>query len=329
MKVSVIIPCYNEEEVIEKTYKEVKKVLVDNNYNHEIIFVNDGSKDKTLDILRQIAQSDSDVKVISFSRNFGHQPAVSAGIKNCSGDVAIIIDADLQDPPTLIPEMIKIHKEQGANVVYGVRRERKGESFFKKFTAKLFYRILNSLSDVKFPLDTGDFRLIDKKVIEEFKKLKERDKYIRGLISWLGFKQVPIYYDRNPRFAGSTKYPLRKMIKFALTGIFYFSDKPLQVSITLGFFTTLIGLILAVYVIVVKLINPSQIISGWASTMITIIFLGGVQLLTIGIIGKYIGSIFDEVKGRPEYIIEEIITKKVQVGFNPSSEGVNKIGKTK
>lgn len=309
MKISVIIPCYNEEEVIEETYKEVKRVMETNNYDHEIIFVNDGSKDRTLEILRSITQKDNNVIVISFSRNFGHQSAVSAGINNCNGDVAVIIDADLQDPPQLIPEMVKIHLEQHANVVYGVRKERKGESFFKKFTAKLFYRLLNILSDVKFPLDTGDFRLIDKKVIDEFKKLKERDKYIRGLISWMGFKQVPIYYDRNPRLAGKTKYPLRKMIKFALTGIFYFSDKPLKTATTLGFITTIIGLALAVYVIVEKLFNPSQVISGWASTMITIIFLGGIQLLTLGVIGRYIGNIFDEVKGRPEYIIDEIIRK--------------------
>lgn len=310
MKVSVIIPCYNEEEVIEKTYEEVKNVMISNGYEYEIVFVNDGSKDRTLDILREISQKDENVVVVSFSRNFGHQPAVSAGIKHCSGDVAIIIDADLQDPPQLIPEMIKIHLEQGANVVYGVRKERKGESFFKKFTAKMFYRLLNLLSDVKFPLDTGDFRLIDKKVIEEFKKLKERDKYIRGLISWMGFKQVPIYYDRNPRFAGETKYPLRKMIKFALTGIFYFSDKPLKMVTTLGFLTTIIGLGLILYVIIQKLVNPSQVISGWASTMITIIFLGGIQLITLGVIGKYIGNIFDEVKERPEYIVEEIINRR-------------------
>ncbi|MCX8029511.1 MAG: glycosyltransferase family 2 protein [Brevinematales bacterium] len=315
MKVSVIVPCYNEEEVIEKTYEEIKKVMIDNKYDYEIIFVNDGSKDKTLDILRSISDKDDKVVVISFSRNFGHQPAVSAGIKHSSGDVAVIIDADLQDPPQLIPEMIKIHKEQEANVVYGVRKERKGEGFFKKFTAKLFYRLLNTMSDIKFPLDTGDFRLIDKKVIEEFRKLKERDKYIRGLISWMGFKQVPIYYDRNPRFAGVTKYPLKKMIKFALTGIFYFSDKPLKMVTSLGFITTILGLFLGTYVILSKLINPSQTISGWASTMITIIFLGGVQLLTLGVIGKYIANIFDEIKGRPEYIVDEIISKKQKIGF--------------
>lgn len=309
MKISVIIPCYNEEEVIEKTYEEVKKVMDENKYDYEIIFVDDGSKDRTLEILRKISQEDNNVVVISFSRNFGHQPAVSAGIKNSSGDVAIIIDADLQDPPQLIPEMIKIHLEEGANVVYGVRKERKGESFFKKITAKLFYRFLNIMSDVKFPLDTGDFRLIDGKVIKEFKNLKERDKYIRGLISWMGFKQVPIYYDRNPRFAGVTKYPLKKMIKFALTGIFYFSDKPLKMVTTLGFITTIIGLLLGVYVVMIKIFVPSQVISGWASTMITIIFMGGVQLLTLGVIGKYIGNIFDEVKGRPEYIVKEIIKK--------------------
>ncbi len=307
MKISIVVPCYNEEEVIEESYKEIKKVLVENGYEHEIIFVNDGSNDRTLEILRNIANKDKNVKVISFSRNFGHQAAVSAGIINSSGDIAVVMDADLQDPPSLIPHMIKIHIEEGANVVYGVRKERKGESFFKKFTAKIFYRILNMLSDVRFPLDTGDFRLIDRKVINEFKKLKERDKYIRGLISWLGFKQLPIYYDRNPRFAGETKYPLRKMIKFAMTGLLYFSDKPLRLSLYLGFISILVGIALGIFVILNKFLSPSTVVPGWASTLIVIIFFGGIQLFTIGILGIYIDNIFDEVKSRPEFIIAERI----------------------
>jgi glycosyltransferase involved in cell wall biosynthesis len=231
MLLSVIIPCYNEEEVIEESYKRLVKVMKDNKIeDFELIFVNDGSKDKTFDILCGIAANDKKVKVISFSRNFGHQPAVAAGINNCNGEYAVIIDADLQDPPELIPQMLKLCISENANVVYGVRKERKGETFFKKLSAKLFYRFLNKLSEVPIPLDTGDFRLIDKKMIDVFKNLPERNKFIRGLISWAGFKQIPFYYVREPRFAGETKYPLKKMIRFALTGIMYFSKKPPQDS---------------------------------------------------------------------------------------------------
>jgi len=308
MKISLIIPCYNEEEVIEKTYSRLKQVFSENNIQeYEFIFINDGSKDKTLDLLLEFGKNDSKVKIISFSRNFGHQPAVSAGINECSGDVAIIIDADLQDPPELIPEMINLQIKEKANVVYGVRALRKGEGFFKKFTAKIFYRFLNFLSEVNIPLDTGDFRLIDKNVIEAFKKSPERNKFIRGLISWFGFKQVPFYYIREPRFAGETKYPLSKMIKFAITGILYFSKKPLKIAINLGFFSVFVGLILSIYALVAHFSGLIPTVAGWASIMITIIFFGGIQLLTIGILGEYIGSIFDEVKKRPEYIVERRI----------------------
>ena len=294
MKISLIIPCYNEEEVIEKTYSRLKQVFSENNIQeYEFIFINDGSKDKTLDLLLEFGKNDSKVKIISFSRNFGHQPAVSAGINECSGDVAIIIDADLQDPPELIPEMINLQIKEKANVVYGVRALRKGEGFFKKFTAKIFYRFLNFLSEVNIPLDTGDFRLIDKNVIEAFKKSPERNKFIRGLISWFGFKQVPFYYIREPRFAGETKYPLPKMIKFAITGILYFSKKPLKIAINLGFFSVFVGLILSIYALVAHFSGLIPTVAGWASIMITIIFFGGIQLLTIGILGEYIGSIFD------------------------------------
>ncbi|MDD4910463.1 MAG: glycosyltransferase family 2 protein [Candidatus Omnitrophica bacterium] len=301
-KISILIPCYNEEPVIRETYVRVKGVLDANGYNsREIIFIDDGSKDGTPGILEQIAAQDKGVKVISFSRNFGHQAAVSSGIKNCSGDIAVIIDADLQDPPELIPEMIKKHDEEKCNVVYGVRTSRKGEGFFKKFTAKFFYRILNSLSEVRLPLDTGDFRLIDRKVIEEFKNLREKNKYIRGLISWVGFKQAPIYYQRDLRAAGRTKYPFRRMVKFAGTGIFYFTKKPLQLAMGMGFASIILSFCLVAYVF----LSDFRRTSGWASTLVIIIFFGGIQLLTVGILGSYIGSIFDEVKGRPEYIIEK------------------------
>lgn len=303
----MIVPCFNEEEVIRETYQRLKKVKDGSGFSFfELIFINDGSKDGTLEILKEIAGYDQEIKVISFSRNFGHQTAVSAGIHYCSGDAAVIIDADLQDPPELIPELISLWKQEQCDVVYGVRKERKGDSIFKKVTAKLFYRMIDFLSEVPIPLDTGDFRLINQNVIREFKKLKERNKYIRGLISWIGFKQIPFYYSRDPRLAGETKYPLSKMIKFAATGLTYFTKKPLKLAMALGFISIIISLSLAVYVFIEKL-ALNNAVSGWASTVLVILFLGGVQLLTLGVIGEYLGNIFDEIKQRPEYIVAETI----------------------
>jgi polyisoprenyl-phosphate glycosyltransferase len=304
-KLSVIIPCFNEEKVIDKTYKRVKHVLLTNNYNqHEIIFINDGSKDKTSDILSEISFKDDKVKVINFSRNFGQYPSVSAGINYCTGDIAFIIDADLQDPPELFPEMIKVYNEQECNVVYGVRKSRKGESFFTKITSKLFYRFINYLSDIDLPKDAGDFRLIDKKVINEFKKFKEQNKYIRGLISWIGFKQCPFYFDRESRLGGETKKGVSVRFSVAANSILYFSKKPLNLAIILGFISFIIGLIFAVIIIIQRIFDPSNSGRGWPSIIITIIFFGGVQLISVGLLGKYLGSVFDEVKQRPEYIVD-------------------------
>lgn len=302
---SIVIPCYNEEKVIQETYRRVKKILDSMQFNNEIIFINDGSTDATLLILEEIAKKDKNVKVISLSRNFGHQSAVTAGLEFAKGDYIAILDADLQDPPEEIPKMIQVAIQENANVVYGVRKERKGETLFKKFTAFLFYKLINFLSDVPLPKNTGDFRLIDKTVLENFKKLPEKNKYIRGLISWIGFKQVPYYYVREPRLAGETKYSLSKMIKFATTALLYFTKKPLKIATSVGFFSIVIGLFLTLYVFGSLLFKPNQTVSGWASTMIIIIFFGGVQLLTIGVMGEYIGSIFDEIKNRPIYIIEK------------------------
>jgi glycosyltransferase involved in cell wall biosynthesis len=302
---SVIVPCFNEEEVIEETYKRLTNVLKENHINYEILFINDGSIDKTLEILTNIAKNDPKIKIISFSRNFGHQSAVSAGIHHCKGDYAVIIDGDLQDPPEVIPELLSLAKKEQANVVYGVRKRRKGETFFKRFTAWAFYKIINLLSDVPLPENTGDFRLIDKKVIDAFNQLPEKNKYIRGLISWIGFKQIPYYYVREPRFAGETKYPLSKMIKFATTALLYFTRKPLKLATTMGFMSIVVGLLLTIYVFLSLFLKPQQTVSGWASTIIIFIFFGGVQLLTIGVMGEYIGSIFDEIKNRPMYIIDK------------------------
>lgn len=303
MLLSVIVPCYNEELVIQETYKRLLEVMHKTDMDYELVFINDGSQDRTRELLYELSQEDLKVKVINFSRNFGHQCAVTAGINHCKGDFAVIIDADLQDPPEVILDMLEIQKKENANVVYGVRKKREGESWFKLVTAKYFYRILNKLSDVKFPVDTGDFRLIDSKIINEFNSLHEKNKYIRGLISWMGYKQVPCYYERKERFAGETKYPLKKMLKFASTGLLSFSKKPLKVSIWLGVLSVLIGLIYALVILVLKIVHPASFVVGWTSIIFIMIFFGGVQLLTIGILGEYVGNLFDEVKNRPEYII--------------------------
>ncbi|NLJ82421.1 MAG: glycosyltransferase family 2 protein [Bacteroidales bacterium] len=307
MLVSVIIPCYNEELVIQESYKRLTSVMDGLEHTYELIFINDGSRDKTYEILHQLSQEDEKVKVLNFSRNFGHQCAVTAGINHCNGDAAVIIDSDLQDPPEVIVEMLKIMEEQQANVVYGVRKKRKGENWFKLVTAKYFYRFLNNLSDVKFPVDTGDFRLIDRKIIDIFNRMEEKNKYIRGIISWMGYKQLPCYYDRDERFAGETKYPLKKMLKFAMIGVFYFSKKPLKIATFTGFISVLIGVLYGIVALITKLIYPYSLVTGWTTLIILIIFFGGVQLITIGVLGQYIGNLFDEAKDRPEYIVDEKI----------------------
>jgi dolichol-phosphate mannosyltransferase len=263
-----------------------------------------------------LAQTDPRVNLIRFSRNFGHQPAVSAGIRYCHGDLAVIIDADLQDPPEVIPDMIKQLVSTGSNVVYGVRTRRKGETLFKRAAANLFYKILNKLSEVPLPLNTGDFRVMDRRIIDAFNALRENNKYIRGLISWIGFKQTPFYYEREPRRAGSTKYTLRKMIRLASTGIFYFSKKPLKLATAFGFLSVGAGLLLSLWILFNKIFSPQYLISGWTSMILLVIYFGGVQLLTIGILGHYIGSLFDEIKGRPEYIVDTT----ANLEYAPSNE---------
>lgn len=304
-KLSIIVPCYNEELVIDESYKRTKKVLDSLPITAEIIYINDGSQDNTRVLLDEIAASDAKVKVIHFSRNFGHQPAVTAGINNSDADLAIILDADMQDPPELIPDILALQEKTAANVVYCVRKSREGESLFKLFTAKLFYRTMNRMSEVDFPLDTGDFRLIDRKVMDQFNQLREKGKYIRGLISWVGFKQVPFYYEREARIAGETKYPISKMLRFASLALLYFSKKPLKLVMGLGFIAVLVGIILAAWFTLGKIYGFSNAETGWTSIITTVIFFGGVQLITVGVLGQYIGILFDEIKARPEYIIDE------------------------
>ena len=304
-KLSIIIPCYNEEDVIAESYKRTKSVLETLSCKSEIIYVNDGSSDRTYELLNDIAANDKDVKVLHFSRNFGHQPAVSAGIHHCDADWAIIMDADLQDPPELIPSILQLREQEKANVVYCVRKSRDKEGVFKRISARIFYRTINRMSEVQFPLDTGDFRLIDRKVIEQFCRLREHGKYIRGLVSWMGFRQVPFYYERKARFAGETKYPLKAMMRFGATALMYFSKKPLLLATGLGFLSVVVGIILAIWFTLGKIYGFNNAETGWTSIMTTVVFFGGVQLLTIGVLGQYIGILFDEVKDRPEYIIDE------------------------
>lgn len=303
---SVVVPLYNEEEVIHESYKRLKAVMDGLNEPYELVFVNDGSRDKTALLAREICEKDSNVKLINFARNFGHQTAITAGMDYASGEAVVVIDADLQDPPEVIPEMIKKWRE-GYDVVYGQRVKRKGETWFKKITAKMFYRVLRRLTEVDIPVDTGDFRLIDRKVCNALKKVGERNRYIRGIISWLGFKSAPVEFVREKRFAGETKYPLKKMLKFASDAIMSFSYKPLKLATYLGFFVSVASFIYLLVMIVLKLCGTMSTVPGWTSIIVITLFFNGIILLVLGIIGEYIGRIYDEAKGRPLYVVGEFL----------------------
>ncbi|HCS19483.1 MAG TPA: glycosyltransferase [Bacteroidetes bacterium] len=304
-KLSVIVPCYNEQDVIGITYDRLLAVLENNRYDYEVLFIDDGSRDNTVSILEAKSEKNKDVLILSFSRNFGHQPAVSAGLSECTGDLAIIIDADLQDPPELFPEIIQTYFDSNCNVVYCVRKNREGVGFFKKMGYHFFYRMVNYMSDVELPLDSGDFRLLDRDVIDAYKKFGEKNKYVRGIIAWMGFKQVPFYYNRPGRAEGETKYSIKKLLALASTGMFYFSKKPLKLALSLGIIALTIGMILSAKVFYEKFTGNLDEVPGWASTILTMILFGGVQLITIGVLGEYLGNIFDEVRNRPEYIIRK------------------------
>ena len=301
-KISIVIPMYYEEQVAEECYKRVTGVIKEiKEYDYEIIFINDGSKDKTLEILENISKEDRKVKIISFSRNFGHQAAVTAGLKYVTGDTVVIMDADLQDPPELIPDMLK-KWEEGYEVIYGKRKTRDGESAFKLFTAKAFYTTLNKLSDVEIPRDTGDFRLVDRKVVDVINALPEHNKFLRGLFSWVGFKQYAYEYERKERFAGKTKYPLKKMLKLAQDGILSFSTKPLKIVGGLGILSVIISIAILLYSILSFAFSWNNLTPGWTSLMCTITFLGGVILISLWMIGEYIARIYDETKQRPHIL---------------------------
>lgn len=310
-KISVVIPMYYEEEVADICYKRVVNNLknLSDKYNYEIIFINDGSKDSTLEILKKIASNDDNVKIISFSRNFGHQAAVTAGIRNVTGDAIIIMDADLQDPPELFEGMIE-KWEEGYEVVYGKRKTREGESIFKLLTARMFYNTLNKLSEIEIPKDTGDFRLVDRKVIDVIAALPEHNKFLRGLFSWVGFNQYAYEYNRVNRVAGKTKYPFKKMFKLATDGILSFSAKPLKIVGAIGIFSVIVSIIILIYSIVSYMFKLNSLTPGWTSIMCTMTFIGGIILISLWMIGEYIARIYEESLGRPEYIIDELINFK-------------------
>ena len=302
---SVVIPAFNEQEVINETYKRLTNVMKGMGEPYELIFINDGSKDTTAQIVAGFCENDPSVRLINFTRNFGHMAAISAGMENARGDGIFIIDADLQDPPEIFPEMAVKWKE-GYHVIYGKRIKRKGESVFKKWSASIFYRFLRRMTSVDLPSDTGEFRLIDRKVCDTVNRLPEKNRYIRGLVSWVGFKQVPVEYEREKRFAGVTKYPLRKMINFAMDAITSFSYKPLKLATTLGFSISLLSFFYILYVIYERIFTD-RTITGWASTIAAILFTQGIVLMILGLMGEYIGRIYTEIQNRPNYIIQEIV----------------------
>ncbi len=304
--ITVIVPVFNEEENIAEIYQRCAAVFEKSGEAHEMIFVNDGSTDRSLERLKTLAGSDRQVRIVSFSRNFGHQIAVTAGLDFAQGDAVVIIDADLQDPPELIEQMVEKWKE-GYQVVYGQRKERKGETFFKKKTAYLFYRLMRFMTATDMPADTGDFRLMDQEVVAVLKNMKERNRFLRGMVSWVGFQQTGLQFERQERHAGKTKYPLAKMIRFAVNGIVSFSDKPLRIASYLGLLASGIGLLIIFYGIYSKFFMPETTVTGWTSVFVAVLFLGGVQLFTIGIIGEYISRIYEETKSRPLYVIDERI----------------------
>lgn len=304
--ISIVIPCFNEEQVIGETINRLKTISdAMTDVQVELIFVDDGSRDSTRELLKQLAANDSRIKIVGFARNFGHQIAVTAGIDAANGDAVVLIDADMQDPPEIIPQMVEKWHE-GYDVVFGTRTERAGESAFKRATARMFYRMLNRLSDVPIPLDTGDFRLMSRSVVDTLNAMPERHRFIRGMVSWVGFRQIALPYARAERFAGESKYPLRKMLRFATDGIISFSSKPLQLSIGMGVTSAILALLGLFYVVCVRLFT-SDWVDGWAGLMVAVLFIGGVQLISIGILGEYIGRMYAEMKQRPLYVVGEYI----------------------
>ena len=302
---SVILPVYNEEKNIDELYSRIKRIL-EGYGSCEMIFVNDGSTDKSFDKISELSETDNNVKIINFSRNFGQQIALTAGIDHSSSEAVITMDCDLQDPPEIIPQLVEKWK-QGSKIVYAKRKTRK-DSFFKKMSAYFFYRFFRMFSDVSMPYDVGDFRLIDRRVIKEIKKMREHSRFMRGMVSWVGFPHSFVYFDREKRRNGKTTYSFRKMMRFAVDAMTSFSYVPLKLSSYLGIFSAAVGFFLGLFVVYIKLFLPAKdFVSGWASITVAILFVGGIQLLILGVIGEYLGKIYTELKNRPLYIVSDKI----------------------
>ncbi|MBF2019312.1 MAG: glycosyltransferase family 2 protein [Hydrococcus sp. C42_A2020_068] len=310
---SLVIPIYNEEENISELYRRVSAVMDRLDSPSELILINDGSRDKSLEMMRDLHQRDKRVCYLSLARNFGHQVAVTAGLNFARGRVVIVLDADLQDPPELIPDMIEMWR-QGYQVVYAQRIKRHKESWFKRFTAYAFYRLLKSLADVNIPTDTGDFCLMDRRVVDLLNRMPERNRYIRGLRSWVGFRQTAVKFERDPRFAGEVKYTFRKSLSLAINSLVSFSRIPLRLASYLGLISAVFSILMACLILYWRLLEPNSPVTGFATIAIAVFFIGSVQLICIGILGEYIGRIYEEVKGRPLYTLAEV------EGFDESFE---------
>jgi len=314
-KISMIVPIYNETAVIQEFYRRASSALAAlEGLDYEIVFVDDGSRDDSYAQLQALASDDERIRVLKFSRNFGHQIAITAGLDHAVGDCIVVIDADLQDPPEVVSKMVDKWRE-GYDVVYGKRSDREGETFMKLLTAKLFYRVLDKMVRIKIPTDVGDFRLMSRRAADQLRDLREKDRYVRGLVSWIGFKQTGVEYHRDKRYAGETKYPYSKMIKFALDGITSFSTVPLKMATWFGYAASALAFLYLASVFVQKYLLKNTV-EGWATIMVGILFMGGVQLICLGIIGEYIGRIFNEIKPRPIYIVEDCL--------NPVDEGADR-----
>jgi dolichol-phosphate mannosyltransferase len=306
---SVVLPVYNEHDGLGEVHQRLSAVLASLGLSYELIFVNDGSRDRSWERIMAMADADARVCGVNLSRNFGHQIAITAGIDVSRGAAVIVMDADLQDPPELIPELYERFKA-GFDVVYAQRRARDGETRFKELTAKIFYRVIRRMTTIAIPVDTGDFRLMSRRVVDDLKKLQEHSRFVRGLVTWVGYNQTPVLYDRSRRYGGSTKYPIAKMMRFALDGITGFSSQPLRLASHVGLLFALASLLLMVVLMVYKLAGGRGIIQGWTSLAVAVLFLGGVQLLAIGILGEYIGRIYEEVKRRPLYLTRDLVNVK-------------------
>jgi polyisoprenyl-phosphate glycosyltransferase len=315
---SVVVPCFNEATILRETHARLTDALQKTDFGYEIIYVNDGSRDGTPGLLRELAAADEHVRIVSFSRNFGHQVAETAGIDFATGDAVVLIDADLQDPPELIHDMIHLW-QAGNQVVYGTRESRRGESAFKLLTAKYFYRMINRISEVEIPLDTGDFRLMDRRVVDVLKNMPERDRFLRGMVSWAGFKQAPLHFARSERKDSGTRFSLRKMLHFAIDGIVSFSMVPLRLATLIGLIATPVAVIGLLYILILFLFT-SAAESGTGLILATCTFIGGMILLCLGIMGEYMGRIYRELKRRPLYVVDEV------VGFQPSTDQAAGIG---